>query len=92
MLLPHRLMVYSDRIMEEVHAKKVSRTPNEWMQQSCCLERQNCQDRSSWKGIADPSVHVINYYGLYVPLGNVNYLQENYRPCKIGPYEPGFCP
>jgi hypothetical protein len=92
MMLPHRLMVYSDRIMEEVHGKTIDKTPNTWMKQSCCLPRQNCGERKSWKGVADPSVAVMNYYGLYVPLGNVNYLGEQYRACKIGPHEPNYCP
>lgn len=79
MLLPHRLMVYSDRIMREVHQKNVSETRNEWMRQSCCLPRQNCVERKSWVPLADPSVSVINYYGLLVPLGNVNFLRFGHR-------------
>ena len=56
MLLPHRLMVYSDRIMKEIHSKKISQEPNEWMTQSCCVQRQNCVERKTWVPLADPSV------------------------------------
>ena len=91
MILPHRLMVYSDRIMNEIHKKTIDLQHNKWMTQSCCMPRQNCNERKDWKPIAHNDVHVINYYGLYVPLGNVNFLTETYRTCKIGDYVP-YCP
>ncbi len=91
MILPHRLMVYSDRIMKEIHKKTIDLQHNKWMTQSCCMPRQNCNERKDWKPIAHDDVHVINYYGLYVPLGNVNFLTETYRTCKIGEYVP-YCP
>jgi hypothetical protein len=60
--------------MKEVHSKNIDETPNKWMQESCCLPRQNCEERKTWRPLNDPSIPVINYYGLYVPLGNVNFL------------------
>jgi len=92
MLLPHRLMPYSDRVITEIHKKSVDAEPNKWMQQSCCLPRQNCQERKTWAPLSHESIPVINYYGLYVPLGNVNFLTESFRGCKLGPYENDFCP
>ena len=91
MILPHRLMVYSDRIMKEIHKKTIDMNSNKWMTQSCCMPRQNCNERKEWKPIAHDDVHVINYYGLHVPLGNVNFLTETYRTCKISDYVP-YCP
>ena len=48
MILPHRLMPYSSRVMEEAHDRWVTGSrssvlENQWMNQSCCMERQNCQ-------------------------------------------------
>lgn len=50
------------------------------------LERQNCKDRKTWVKIYDPKVHILNYLGLHVPLGNVNFLDEKYRSCTLGTY------
>jgi hypothetical protein len=93
MLLPHRLMSYSDRIMTEIHKKQISlQHQTSWEQEmSCCMERQNCKDRKTWVKIYDPKVAVLNYLGLYVPLGNVNFLDEKYRSCVMGPYQE-ICP
>lgn len=65
---------------------------NKWMTQSCCLPRQNCQERKSWKHLSDPAVPVIQYYGMYVPLGNVNFLREDYRYCTLSDYVGSYCP
>lgn len=93
MLLPHRLMPYSRRAISEIHKKRVETIgTSTWMQQSCCLPRQNCQERKTWKPLAHESVPVINYYGLYVPLGNVNFLDESFRACKLTPYINDYCP
>lgn len=93
MLLPHRLMPYSKEIMEMVHMKNPQNVShNAWMDQSCCIERQNCRNRKTWKFLREPEVAVINYYGLYVPLGNVNFLDEKYRTCKMQPYVGDYCP
>jgi hypothetical protein len=62
------------RVITEVHKKAVEAVPNKWMGQSCCLPRQSCTERKTWRPLADPTIPVINYYGLYVPLGNVNFL------------------
>ena len=110
MMLPHRLMPYSDRVVKEVHKRNINDItgtpstfiqmeiskgyavgPNDWMTQSCCLERQNCVDRKSWKSISAPEVPIINYHGLFVPLGNVNFLAESYRYCKLSAYT-NICP
>ena len=62
MILPHRLMVYSNRIMTEVHNKNISVISNEWMKQSCCLPRQNCVERKTWLPLADPKVCLFNSF------------------------------
>ena len=36
MLLPHRLMPYSNRVITEVHGRVKDQTENAWMNQSCC--------------------------------------------------------
>jgi hypothetical protein len=93
MILPHRLMPYSKEVITIAHKKSVDTIEtNKWMQQSCCLERQNCASRRNWKELAQPEVPVIDYYGLYVPLGNVNFLLESYRPCTLSPYIGDYCP
>lgn len=92
MLLPHRLMPYSDRVIQEVHKRTVDHDHNRWMAQSCCLPRQNCQERKTWLSVHDPNLPVINYYGLYVPLGNVNFLNEEYRGCVMSDLIPDYCP
>lgn len=92
MLLPHRLMPYSDRVIKEIHKRSVDPVPNKWMNQSCCLPRQNCQERKTWLSISNPNLPVMNYYGLYVPLGNNNFLNEEYRGCKLTDYIPDYCP
>ena len=91
MLLPHRLMPYSDRVITEVHGRTKDQPENAWMKQSCCLPRQNCGERKSWKSIREPDVPFIDYYGLNVPLGNVNFLDESYRYCNLGEYTD-ICP
>lgn len=87
MILPHRLMVYSDRVMTEVHTRDLNQGRNAWMKQSCCMPRQNCVERKTWKSIKEKEVPVINYHGLHVPLGNVNFLDEKYRYCVLGDYK-----
>ena len=93
MILPHRLAPYSDKVASIVHKKEVETIENNaWMEQSCCMPRQNCEERKTWKPIADPSVPVVNYYGLYIPLGNVNFLDELYRTCTLTSYIGDYCP
>jgi hypothetical protein len=50
---------------------------------SCCLPRQNCKSRASWVPLRDPSVPLVNLFGLQVPLGNCNFLGEEYRACEM---------
>lgn len=93
MILPHRLMPYSREVITVAHKRRIEELKvNQWMAQSCCLPRQNCIGRKDWKGIADTAVAIIDYYGLYVPLGNVNFLEESYRTCAISSYIGDYCP
>ena len=55
------------------------------------MPRQNCGERKSWRSIKDTNVPIINYYGLYVPLGNVNFLDEQYRYCSLDSHTD-ICP
>lgn len=92
MLLPHRLMPYSDRVMKEVHKRDLAATGrNAWMNQSCCMPRQNCGERKSWRPLRDDAVPVVDYHGLNIPLGNVNFLDESYRYCALGAFTE-VCP
>jgi hypothetical protein len=95
MLLPHRLMPYSTRVITEVHQKTPLNDTHSWQHMSCCLPRQNCDNRLSWVHIKDPQVEMINYLGLHVPLGNVDFLLERFRSCKMIPQMLDaytFCP
>lgn len=93
MMLPHRLMPYSPLAITKAHKRNVSLIKeNIWMNQSCCLPRQNCIERTTWKSVKSPVVPMINYYGLYVPLGNINFLREEYRYCYLSPYIGDYCP
>mmetsp|Transcript_8776 Transcript_8776/g.19256 ORF Transcript_8776/g.19256 Transcript_8776/m.19256 type:complete len:454 (-) Transcript_8776:395-1756(-) len=97
MMLPHRLMPYSSRVMGEAHLRDLaspSLQDGDWALRRCCLPRQNCVDRKDWLPLKDPRVPVINFYGLLVPLGNVNFLQESFRSCSLGNYggEQAYCP
>ena len=95
MMVPHRLMPYSNRVIAEAHHRDIqSIHDGAWADQSCCMPRQNCQERKTWVPIANSSVPIINYYGLYVPLGNVNFLAESFRACTLSDYvgEKGYCP
>jgi len=61
---------------------------------SCCMKRQNCNDRKSWLSVKDSMVPIINYYGIITPLGNINFLDETYRTCSMGNYLDvySYCP
>jgi hypothetical protein len=68
MILPHRLMPYSSRVMEEAHGRKVTGVEsiaieNQWMNQSCCMPRQNCVVRFSLP------LMLISHYGMITVLG-----------------------
>jgi hypothetical protein len=66
---------------------------NGWTNVSCCLERQNClSKRKEWRPVADPNVSMVHAYGLIVPLGNSNFLAEQYRYCKLMPERVDVCP
>jgi hypothetical protein len=94
MILPHRLMPYSYEALTKGHGRYDIQFihENAWMTQSCCLGRQNCVERKEWKSLKEKEVAIINYYGLYVPLGNVNFLSESYRTCKLTEYIGDYCP
>lgn len=91
MLLPHRLMPYSLQTLQYGHHRttSTSTTPGAM---SCCLQRQNCLERKSWKALKDVSVPIVQYYDLYVPLGNVNFLREEYRTCVLSEQRVEYCP
>ena len=103
MLLPHRLMAYPPRVLEEIHhrtlsANHVSRydTLKEsllaWTNMSCCLPRQNCVSRKRWVHLKNAKVPIVNYLGIEVPLGNSNFLDEIYRPCRLSSERVDICP
>jgi hypothetical protein len=59
-----------------------------WEGLSCCLPRkQNCVDRDAWVPVSSPSVPILNYSDIYVPLGNSNFLLESYHSCVMVPYD-----
>jgi hypothetical protein len=58
---------------------------NDWRDMSCCMPRQNCGDRNSWKHASDPKLSLLNYSGIMIPLGNSNFLLETYHHCKPMP-------
>lgn len=103
MLLPHRLMAYPARVIEEVHFRPLSRnyaakasqlnkTVRAWQSMSCCLNRQNCKSRKKWVPLRNAQVNSLNYMGIEVPLGNVNFLDEMYRACKLTQHVGDYCP
>ena len=124
MLLPHRLMPYSYKVLINIHNRTdilplINNTPpdvtpdltlpntnidlntpkgtdlkvpkNEWMSQSCCIPRQNCIERDTWLSIKNKNIPIINYYGLFIPLGNSNFLREEYRGCILSDYKHDYC-
>ena len=54
MLLPHRLMPYPDNVLTVIHKRKIDREwqrqnkYGDWLEQSCCIMRQNCLSRSKY--------------------------------------------
>ena len=52
MLLPHRLMPYPQRVLNNVHGRSIPEIkPNEWNswnERSCCLQRDACQGRKAF--------------------------------------------
>ena len=103
MLLPHRLMAYPSRVLEEMHHRTQStnyasrpdalkETSSAWQNMSCCLPRQNCVSRKRWVHLKNSKVPILNYLGIEIPLGNSNYLDEIYRPCTLSPEHVHTCP
>jgi hypothetical protein len=87
-------MAYSSRAIEEIHRRPLSQNYVEkkeallsttalWDSKSCCLARQNCVSRKRWVYIKSSAVVALNYMGMEIPLGNVNFLDEMYRHCKL---------
>ncbi len=58
-----------------------------WRDQICCMNRQNCQrritQRRHWVDVSHSSVPVIEIYGLFVPLGNSDFLHYKYHACHF---------
>lgn len=105
MLLPHRLMAYAPRVIEEVHLRPLSSNHVEltsghalstsiesWSRMSCCFPRQNCGNRKRWAHLKTAKVSSLSYMGIEVPLGHANYLDEMYRTCALRPRKGDFCP
>lgn len=96
-LVPHRLMPYPETIVKRV----LQRSPvysadrfHGWTNISCCLERQNCMDgrRKTWQPVKSPNVSVVYAAGFNVPLGNSNFLKEQYHYCQMMPTRTMYCP
>lgn len=84
LLIPHRLMAYPRQVITLFHKRKISRRrPYDWLDMSCCLPRQHCEDRKNWIHISKDNVSILNIYGIQVPLGNSNFHAETYRTCKL---------
>ena len=100
MLLPHRLMPYPESVLtaKSIHDREVKKEWNsrnkegDWLDMSCCLERQNCITRASWVSIKDKEVPIVNVYGLQVPLGNSHFKIEKYRHCVLTNERLEQCP
>ena len=98
MLLPHRLMPYPDNVLKHMHKRQLNHDGNQlhgddWRDSSCCLPRQNCIERKTWKHISNSSaVPVVNVYGIQVPLGNTHFRIESYRGCNFNTNKEETCP
>jgi len=95
-LVPHRLMPYPETIVKKViHRAPVHTDDNffGWYEKSCCLERQNCfGKRLNWRSVKDKNVSLIHAAGFNVPLGNANFLKEEYHYCTMMPEKVESCP
>jgi hypothetical protein len=87
MFIPHRLMPYPTQVLDlAFHRQPDPRATAEghgWESIHCCMPRQNCVNRNHWVPLANSSVPIVTVFGLHVPLGNANFLKENYRACRI---------
>ena len=86
MIIPHRLIPYPLDVLKYRHNREpsnISNGPYDWMDMTCCIPRQNCQERKNWIPVGNNSVPSINVYGLEVPLGNNNFHAESYRACVL---------
>jgi hypothetical protein len=67
--------------------------PFDWYDMQCCLPRQHCTERKNWLHIKDPTIPVINIYGIQVALGNADFHREKYRACSLDIYGLNeYCP
>jgi hypothetical protein len=107
MLIPHRLMPYPNDVLTKIHGRdlhdviqissEIKEDDNEetgtWGGSSCCLPRQNCIERRSWKHVSNKSaIPIASIYGIQVPLGNSHYRIESYRGCKWKNNRVAQCP
>jgi len=53
--------------------------PYDWMDMSCCIQRQLCQERNNWIHVKNSSVAIVNVFGLQVPLGNTGILVSIFK-------------
>ncbi len=65
---------------------------NTWKNMSCCMPRQNCDNRLDWGSIKTHKAPVLSIYDISVPLGNANFLQELYHGCVLHNQLLDVCP
>lgn len=87
LLVPHRLIPYPEPVLHHFHQRNSSQFgPLDFLQQSCCTPRQNCDGkRSTWQHVKNKNVVVANLFGLQTPLGNNNFHSETYNACVLDP-------
>eukprot|EP01035_Chromulina_nebulosa_P024709 gene24709-32186_t len=87
LVIPHRLMPYPEEILTYFWNRTLSTAgPYDWMDFTCCLPRQLCQERNHWIHVKNSSVPILNMFGLQVPLGNTDFHRETYRACIMDDY------
>jgi len=95
LVVPHRLMPYPQTIANYYNKTVYGNSDSDihrWKDFSCCLPRQNCDDkRKSWVHVNYSSIALLSVHGLAVPLGNTNFHIESYRGCKMMNYTH-ICP
>jgi hypothetical protein len=88
---PNNMPGKSSAILDVI-PQKSSDSLEDWKRLSCCIPMQHCTDRKAWVHITNPSLSLLNYSGILVPLGNSNFLLEEYRPCFLQNSDSKLCP
>lgn len=93
-LVPHRLSAYPKALTRLYGRTSLASTYdlNTWATYSCCIPRQNCENRVGWTSVRSDNVHALDLLGLDVPLGNSNFKDEMYRPCVLRNATVAVCP